>query len=129
MKKFKKIDFFNIFIKGAATEDHVSMGGWSARKSLEVISNVEYVLAIELLANCQALEFFHSVGLKTSEPLEAVYSLVRSRVEPWCKDRYMSPDIEAALKLIQNNELWTTVVDYMEKYSQDHDKLPLSVLL
>lgn len=118
-----------MLLTGAATEDHVSMGGWSARKCLEVVSNVEYVLAIELLANCQALEFFHSVGLKTSEPLEAVYRLVRRHVEPWNKDRYMSPDIEAAVKLIQNNEIWTAAIEHIEKYNDDNDKFPFSVLL
>jgi histidine ammonia-lyase len=33
------------------------MGGWSARKALKVIANVEHILAIELLAACQALGF------------------------------------------------------------------------
>ena len=42
----------------AAKEDHVSMGGFAARKALEVVSHVETVLAIEILAACQALEFF-----------------------------------------------------------------------
>lgn len=36
----------------AGQEDHVSMGGWAARKALKVVKNVEKVLAIELLANC-----------------------------------------------------------------------------
>ena len=36
------------------------------------------VLAIELLAACQAMEFRRP--LRTTEPLEAVYSLVRSVV-------------------------------------------------
>jgi len=26
----------------AGTEDHVSMGGWAARKALQVVTNVEY---------------------------------------------------------------------------------------
>ena len=26
----------------AGTEDHVSMGGWAARKALQVVKNVEY---------------------------------------------------------------------------------------
>jgi len=26
----------------AGTEDHVSMGGWAARKALQVVNNVEY---------------------------------------------------------------------------------------
>ncbi|KAG5261487.1 hypothetical protein AALO_G00284810 [Alosa alosa] len=62
----------------AATEDHVSMGGWAARKALRVVEHVEQVLAIELLAACQALEF--RLPLKTTPPLEEVRKLVRSVV-------------------------------------------------
>lgn len=40
----------------ANQEDHVSMGGWSARKSLKVVENVEYIVAIELITACQALD-------------------------------------------------------------------------
>ena len=32
----------------AGTEDHVSMGGWAARKSLQVVKNVERVLGTVL---------------------------------------------------------------------------------
>ncbi|CDQ97157.1 unnamed protein product, partial [Oncorhynchus mykiss] len=62
----------------AATEDHVSMGGWAARKALRVVEHVEQVLAIELLAACQALEFLRL--LKSTTPLEKVHELVRSVV-------------------------------------------------
>ncbi|KAK3544205.1 hypothetical protein QTP86_008302 [Hemibagrus guttatus] len=82
----------------AATEDHVSMGGWAARKALKVVKHVEQVLAIELLAACQALEFHRA--LKTTVPLEKVYELLRSVVRPWDKDRAMSCDIEAAHQLL-----------------------------
>ena len=37
----------------AGQEDHVSMGGYSARKCLTVVEHVETVLAIELLVACQ----------------------------------------------------------------------------
>ncbi|AWP08206.1 Histidine ammonia-lyase isoform 2 [Scophthalmus maximus] len=63
----------------AATEDHVSMGGWAARKALRVIEHVEQVLAIELLAACQGIEFLRP--LRTTTPLEKVYELVRSVVK------------------------------------------------
>lgn len=63
----------------AGTEDHVSMGGFAARKGLTVVENVESVIAIELLAACQAIEFLRP--LKTTQPLEAVYNLVRSVVK------------------------------------------------
>jgi histidine ammonia-lyase len=38
-------------------EDHVSMGVHAARKAAEIVANVETVLAIELLAAAQALDF------------------------------------------------------------------------
>lgn len=62
----------------AGTEDHVSMGGFAARKALEVVKHVEQVLAIELLAACQALEFHRPA--KTTAPLERVHHLVREVV-------------------------------------------------
>ncbi|KAI5629943.1 histidine ammonia-lyase, partial [Silurus asotus] len=74
------------------------MGGWAARKALKVVEHVEQVLAIELLAACQALEFHRP--LKTTAPLEKVYELVRSVVRPWDKDRVMSFDVEAAHQLL-----------------------------
>ncbi|KAF1372625.1 hypothetical protein PFLUV_G00267800 [Perca fluviatilis] len=98
----------------AATEDHVSMGGWAARKALRVVEHVEQVLAIELLAACQALEFLRP--LKTTTPLEKVRELLRSVVSPWDKDRVMSPDIEAAHALVRQQKVWRTVQPYMDEY-------------
>merc|ERR1712226_475241 len=57
-----------------AKEDHVSMGGFAARKALEVVKNVEYAVAIEILAGVQALEFFRPA--KSTPALEMVYSMV-----------------------------------------------------
>uniref|UniRef100_A0A8B9HPW1 Histidine ammonia-lyase n=1 Tax=Astyanax mexicanus TaxID=7994 RepID=A0A8B9HPW1_ASTMX len=87
----------------AATEDHVSMGGWAARKALRVIEHVEQVLAIELLAACQGIEFLRPV--RTTTPLEKVYDLVRSVVKPWIKDRFMSADIEAVHRLLVDQKV------------------------
>lgn len=98
----------------AGTEDHVSMGGFAARKCVTVVEHVEQVLAIELLCACQAIEFLRP--LTTTAPLEAVYKLVRSVVGPWSKDRYMAPDIDAAHRLLQEEKVWNTVLPYMEEY-------------
>ncbi|KAG8439607.1 hypothetical protein GDO86_005695 [Hymenochirus boettgeri] len=87
----------------AATEDHVSMGGWAARKALKVIEHVEYVIAIELLAACQGMEFLRP--LQTTAPLEKVYELVRSVVRPWIKDRFMAPDIETIYQLLRDQKV------------------------
>ena len=67
----------------AGTEDHVSMGGFAARKCLQVVRNVEKVIAIELLAACQAIEFLRP--LKTTVPLEEAIKVVRGSVAPWDK--------------------------------------------
>lgn len=40
---------------------------------------------LQLLATCQAMEFLRP--LKTTEPLEHIYSLVRSVVAPYDRDR------------------------------------------
>ncbi|XP_029010546.1 histidine ammonia-lyase isoform X2 [Betta splendens] len=102
----------------AATEDHVSMGGWAARKSLRVIEHVEQVLAIELLAACQGIEFLRP--LRTTTPLEKVYDLVRTVVKPWIKDRFMSPDIEAVHRLIIDQKVWNVAKPYIDKYQSEY---------
>ncbi|XP_070559216.1 histidine ammonia-lyase-like isoform X2 [Ptychodera flava] len=96
------------------TEDHVSMGGFAARKALQVVEHVEQVVAIELLAACQGIEFLRP--LKTTKPLEAVYQLVRSYVKAWDKDRYMAPDIEQVTKLLREERIWHTVKPYINNY-------------
>ncbi|KAM7002204.1 LOW QUALITY PROTEIN: histidine ammonia-lyase [Tautogolabrus adspersus] len=101
----------------AATEDHVSMGGWAARKALRVIEHVEQVLAIELLAACQGIEFLRP--LRTTTPLEKVYELVRSVVKPWIKDRFMSPDIEAVHRLLIDQKVWAVAKPYIDKYQTE----------
>uniref|UniRef100_A0A9J8DLV5 Histidine ammonia-lyase n=2 Tax=Cyprinus carpio TaxID=7962 RepID=A0A9J8DLV5_CYPCA len=102
----------------AATEDHVSMGGWAARKALRVVEHVEQVLAIELLAACQGIEFLRP--LRTTTPLEKVYDLVRATVKPWIKDRFMAPDIEAVHRLLVDQKVWNIAGPYIEKYCMEY---------
>ncbi|KAL4659338.1 histidine ammonia-lyase-like [Arapaima gigas] len=102
----------------AATEDHVSMGGWAARKALRVVEHVEQVLSIELLAACQGIEFLRP--LRTTTPLEKVYDLVRTVVKPWIKDRFMSADIEAVHQLLLEQKVWSVAQPYIEKYCMEH---------
>ncbi|XP_068242640.1 histidine ammonia-lyase-like [Palaemon carinicauda] len=100
----------------AGTEDHVSMGGFAARKALTVVENVERVIAIELLAACQAIEFLRP--MKTTVPLEAVIKVVRSVVSAWDKDRYMAPDIDAATELLKEGKIWQAVRHHIDHYHQ-----------
>eukprot|EP00698_Gefionella_okellyi_P008736 TRINITY_DN2182_c0_g1_i1.p1 TRINITY_DN2182_c0_g1~~TRINITY_DN2182_c0_g1_i1.p1 ORF type:complete len:539 (+),score=96.54 TRINITY_DN2182_c0_g1_i1:59-1618(+) len=97
----------------AAKEDHVSMGGFAARKAMTVVENVETVIAIELLAACQALDMRRP--LSSTAPLEAVHALVRSVVPHYGADRFMAPDIAAAVELVQSGRVWETVLPFINK--------------
>ncbi|ULT81120.1 hypothetical protein L3Y34_011180 [Caenorhabditis briggsae] len=93
-------------------EDHVSMGGFSARKALTVVEHVEAVLAMELLAACQGIEFLKP--LMSTAPLHKVYTLVRSVAPPLNEDRYMKPEIDAVVEMIRENKIWETVLPHLE---------------
>jgi histidine ammonia-lyase len=77
----------------ANKEDHVSMGVTAARKAARAVANTRRILAIELVACCQALEFRRP--LATSAPLEAVHARVRETVAAYGRDRSLSAEIEA----------------------------------
>lgn len=91
----------------ANQEDHVSMATFAGRKLGYIFDNVAGILAIEWLAACQGLDF--RAPLKTSNNLESVKSLLRSKVEFYDKDRYFAPDIEKAKKLIVEASLMDQV--------------------
>jgi len=96
----------------AAKEDHVSMGGWAARKALSVVENVEMVVSIELLAACQGIEFLRP--LRTTTVLEKVHALIRSVVKPWDQDRFMQPDMEAVIQLVRSGRVVEVVEDFLK---------------
>lgn len=87
-------------------EDHVSFGTIAARKAREIIRNTEAVVAIQLLATCQAYEF--RKPLKPSPVFQAVYKLVRSISPAIIEDRAFYKDIEALIPLIRRYEVLET---------------------
>ncbi len=91
----------------ANQEDHVSMATFAARRLEDMAENTSGILAVEYLAACQGLDFREP--LKSSEALEKAKSTLREVVPFYDKDRYFSPDIEAAQKLINTGELSTFV--------------------
>lgn len=72
-------------------EDHVSMGMTSALKLRTIVENAEHVLAIELLAAAEGLEFRRP--LKAGVGVEQAYERVRSLSPAVDADRSMSSDI------------------------------------
>ncbi len=89
----------------ANQEDHVSMATFAGRRLWDMAENTAGVLAIELLAACQGLDF--RSPLKTSQPLERARAILRRKVPFYDHDRYFAPDIEKATKIIQSGVLNT----------------------
>ena len=81
-------------------EDHVSMGSISGRKLEMVLENLEYILAIELLTACQAIEFRRP--LKSSSILEHTHDFVRQQVKFANEDRIFADDIRKIKSMIES---------------------------
>jgi len=79
-------------------EDFVSMATHAARRLGDMTDNAAAIVAIELLAACQGLEFRRPA--KSSDVLEKVVSMIRDVAAPYTKDRYFAPDIEAVKRLV-----------------------------
>ena len=83
----------------ANQEDHVSMSTFAARRLLEMADNSAGIVAIELLAACQGLDF--RAPLKSSPLLEKARKILRNQVRFYDHDRYFAPDIEKAKGLVK----------------------------
>ena len=75
-------------------EDHVSMGGTSAYKLEQILDNLEWVLAIEMMTAAQAV--YCNSELRLSQPLRELVDAFREVVAPLEEDRVISKDIEQA---------------------------------
>jgi histidine ammonia-lyase len=82
-------------------EDHVSMGWTSMRKLLEVVANVRSVLAVEVLAASQALDF-RAVLASPGAGSGAVHRLVREHVPTMDTDRNVADQIAAVDGLLRD---------------------------
>jgi len=81
-------------------EDHVSMGSISGRKLNRVLDNLEFIMAIELLSACQAIEFRRP--LKSSELLEHAHDYVRQFVGFASEDRIFADDVNKVAGIIKD---------------------------
>ena len=83
----------------ANQEDHVSMATHGALRLHRMNANTQGIIAIELLAAADGLEFRRP--LKSSKALETAHSLVRSSIPRRVADREFGSDIENARQLIR----------------------------
>lgn len=84
-------------------EDHVSMGANAATKCLQVIENVEKVLAIELLTAAQALDC--RLPATSSPFIENIMKAYRTKVSFNQKDRWLHTDLQASVAFLKEYEL------------------------
>ncbi|MEQ1800833.1 MAG: histidine ammonia-lyase [Gammaproteobacteria bacterium] len=82
----------------ANQEDHVSMATTAALRLYRMAENTAGVVAIELLAAAQGVEFHRP--LESSAPLEAVIAAVRGVSARFERDRPLSGDIQAIQQLV-----------------------------
>ncbi|MEZ5316572.1 MAG: histidine ammonia-lyase [Vicinamibacterales bacterium] len=87
----------------AGREDHVSMSMGAANKAARAVALAEHVVAIEVIAACQALDLL--APLATSAPLESVRREVRRHVPTLVTDRPPAPDIDAVVGLIRSGAI------------------------
>jgi len=84
-------------------EDHVSMGANAATKCYRVIQNVEKVLAIELLAAVQGLEFRRP--LQSSRQIETLVEEFRKKISFNESDRFLHEDMVNAIEFMKEYQL------------------------
>jgi histidine ammonia-lyase len=87
----------------AGQEDHVSMGNAAGLKAWQVLANSERVLAIELLAGAQGVEFL--APLEPGGGVRATHAFIRSLSPRLGDDRSLAPDIEAVAEAIHDGSL------------------------
>ncbi len=84
----------------ANQEDHVSMATFAARRLSDMAENTAGIVAIELLAAAQGIDFRRP--LRTSHPLEEAHALVRGAAPHLDGDRFLAVDIAAVTPLVRD---------------------------
>ncbi|RYF18286.1 MAG: histidine ammonia-lyase [Comamonadaceae bacterium] len=87
----------------ANQEDHVSMATFAARRLQAMLRNTGHIVAIELLAAAQGIEFLRP--LKSAPALERVLRLVRSVSPAMMADRSLARDMQAVHHLVAAGDI------------------------
>lgn len=87
----------------ANQEDHVSMGTIAARKAKEILGNARKVIAMEILAACQAIDLRGNRGL--GKATNVAYRVIRENITTMEDDRVMYLDINTCEDILVKNIL------------------------
>ncbi|HEX8773693.1 MAG TPA: histidine ammonia-lyase [Pyrinomonadaceae bacterium] len=83
-------------------EDHVSMGMTAATKLRTVVENAEQVVAIELLAAAEGLEY--RAPLRPGRGVERAFNAVRALAPRLVRDRSLTSDMETIAAAVRSGE-------------------------
>ena len=78
------------------------MGMTAAWKARKIAENVTRIIAIEMLAAAQGLDF---ASPSSSPPIEGVREAIRSKVQRLDEDRSLTEDIEVIERMISEREI------------------------
>lgn len=84
-------------------EDHVSMAWLAVRKLRRVVDNVRRILAVEYVCAARAIDL--RAPLEPAPATDALRVLLRRDVAGPGPDRYLAPELAAAERLLDSNEL------------------------
>jgi len=101
----------------ANQEDHVSMATFAARRLFEIVDNVRGIVAIELIAAAQGIDFARPHA--TSPALARAHGLIRERVAPYVQDRRFAEDIAAIKDLIAAGAFGEFVAAFLPSFGDD----------
>ena len=92
----------------ANVEDHVSMGCTAALQARQIVQNVEQILALELMAAAQGIDFRkQKLGdtARLGRGTQPAYELIRQHVPFIAEDTVLYPYIEAVRQLVAGGDL------------------------
>ena len=94
----------------ANKEDHVSMGTIAIRQSREILSNVEHVIATELLCAAQAYDLLtENRRLKAGRGTRAAYRVIRRHIPYLDRDRELYQDLATLVAVLRSGEILEAV--------------------
>jgi len=91
----------------ADQEDFVSMGMTTALKTRQIIDNAQAVLAIELMAGAQAVDF--RAPHKPSKGIQAAHDVIRKYVAHLEEDRPLYNDVNKLKEVVESGEILDAV--------------------
>ncbi|MCB0196753.1 MAG: histidine ammonia-lyase [Anaerolineae bacterium] len=92
----------------ANVEDHVSMGCTAALQARQIVANVEQILALELMAAAQGIDFRKQklgADARLGRGTQPAYDLIRQHVPFIAEDTVLYPYIEAVRQLVAGGDL------------------------